>query len=89
MLQRLEMQLFYDCWLEISSRLLYAYPHQLSGACQPCGESWLLVTAIRDEGDGLCKLRSAQSCHASFGFTGTHTMVIFKVGFCGVLSAIY
>jgi hypothetical protein len=34
-------------------RLLYASLHALLGADELSGYSWQLVTAVRDEGDGL------------------------------------
>jgi len=34
-------------------RLLYAYLHPLLGADELGGQSWQLVTAVHDEGDGL------------------------------------
>jgi hypothetical protein len=38
---------------EIVGGLLYTYLDLLSGADEVSGESWQLVTAIHDEGDGL------------------------------------
>jgi hypothetical protein len=38
---------------EIVGGLLYTYLDRLSGADEVSGESWQLVTAIHDEGDGL------------------------------------
>ncbi len=43
----------YDSLPKILGRLVYTYHHTPSGSDEASGQSWQLVTAICDEGDGL------------------------------------
>jgi len=47
----------YDSLPKILGRLVYTYQHRPSRSDEPSGQSWQLVTAICDEGDGqtLCE----------------------------------
>jgi hypothetical protein len=76
--------LFYDCLSKTFSRFLHTYYLHLSSI--PESHWRQLVTAICDEGDGLILFEGHSqghgyplSCHVSFGFTVTDTMVTFQI----------
>jgi hypothetical protein len=53
MLQRSGHKFLYNVLPEILGKSLYTYFDPLLGVVDVSGESWQLVTAIHDEGDGL------------------------------------
>ncbi len=53
MLQRSGHKFLYNVLAEILGKSLYTYFDTLLGVVYVSGESWQLVTAIHDEGDGL------------------------------------
>jgi hypothetical protein len=53
MWQELVKETLYDSLPKILGRLVYTYQHKPSGSDEASGQSWQLVTAICDEGDGL------------------------------------
>jgi len=79
--QKLRTQIVYNGLPKFLGRLLYSYLHPLLGADELSGWSWQLVTAMRDEGDGLSLCE-----RLPWGYDRTHCRVTYNCC-CGDFSA--